>query len=232
MPNASPELMEWAEYYCPWCYVAAVRLHRIAPEFSGRVKFTTRAFPLEALGGEPAPRDILEQEWWLAAIQEPEAHFAPYPATDWPTTTLPAFDAVWAAKRQGDDVGMDFDLRVRRAFFGEGRNIGNPAVLLDVAREAGLDFARFEHDVALPEARAAILAEGKLGKETFRVRSTPTLTLGDGTRLRLPFSHPTVRERKIVAMSPLPCYGAGCDDAIRELFSRALEPAVAPAQPV
>ncbi len=25
--EASVELWEWAEYYCPWCYIAAVRLH-------------------------------------------------------------------------------------------------------------------------------------------------------------------------------------------------------------
>jgi hypothetical protein len=24
-----PELWTWAEYYCPLCYVAAVRLHRV-----------------------------------------------------------------------------------------------------------------------------------------------------------------------------------------------------------
>jgi hypothetical protein len=24
-----PELWEWAEYYCPWCYIAAIRLQKI-----------------------------------------------------------------------------------------------------------------------------------------------------------------------------------------------------------
>ena len=27
-----PELLEWAEYFWPWCYVAAARLHRIETE--------------------------------------------------------------------------------------------------------------------------------------------------------------------------------------------------------
>ena len=43
--------------------------------------------------GEAAPRDILEQEWWLAAIQEPEADFSRFAGDDWPNTTLPAFQA-------------------------------------------------------------------------------------------------------------------------------------------
>ena len=33
-----PEIWQWAEYYCPWCYIAAVRLHKIAPEYEGRVR--------------------------------------------------------------------------------------------------------------------------------------------------------------------------------------------------
>jgi predicted DsbA family dithiol-disulfide isomerase len=70
---------------------------------------------------------------------------------------LPAFDAVWAASRRGHVIGMDYDLRVRRGFFGEGRNIGRPEVLLDIAREGSLDIPRFQRDVGSQEARAAVL---------------------------------------------------------------------------
>lgn len=66
------------------------------------------------------------------------AAFAPYPNTD---TTLPAFDAAWAARNQGHAIGIDYDLRVRRSFFvfGKGRDVGRPEALLDNAREAALD---------------------------------------------------------------------------------------------
>jgi hypothetical protein len=67
---AVPELWEWAEYYCPWCYIAAVRLHHVLPEYQDRVRLRVRPYPLEVMGGEAAPRAILEQEWWLAAIPE------------------------------------------------------------------------------------------------------------------------------------------------------------------
>jgi predicted DsbA family dithiol-disulfide isomerase len=219
------ELWEWAEYYCPWCYITAVRLHRVQQEYAGRVKVRVRFFPLEVPRGDPAPRDILEQEWWLAALQEPEAPFVPYGADDWPATTLPAFDAVWAASRQGEAEGLELDLRVRRAFFGEGRNIGRRDVLLDIAREAGLDLRAFERDFASPAARAAVLEESRIGRERFQVRGTPTLMLPDGTRLDLPVAFPTIRNRQIVAVRPLPCIGEGCFDATRALFVRALEAA-------
>ena len=217
-----PELWEWAEYYCPWCYVAAVRIHGMRKEYEGRVAASTRFFPIELLNGEEPPRDILEQEWWLAAVQEPAATFVPYTAPDWPTTTLPAFDAVWAARQQGADVAADMDLRVRHAFFGESRNIGNRDVLLEIAHGSDLDFAQFERDFASPAARAAVTEEGQLGRERYKVRGTPTLMLGNGTRLHTPIAMPKIRNRRIVSMPPLTCFGDACQADTRALFEAAL----------
>ena len=216
------ELMEWAEYHCPWCYVAAVRLHRIGLEYEGRVVVRARFFPLELLRPGGPSRRLLEDEWWIAAIQEPEAVFAPYPESDWPSTTLPAFDAAWAAFRQGRAIGTDYDLRVRRAFFAEGRNIGRPEVLHEIAREAQLDMPRFERDVASPEARAAVTEESRIGREQFRVRGTPTLTLADGTHLHLPIAYPRIVAGRVVGVRPLECAGESCSDAMRAIFERAL----------
>jgi len=199
-----------------------VRLHRIEPEFKGRVLVRRRAFPLELLRGEGPPRGLLEQEWWLAALQEPEAEFMPYPPDDWPTTTLPAFEAAWAAAQQGEEAGSDFDLRIRRAFFGQGRNIGRREVLTTLAREANLDMARFERDFADPEAERAVRQEATIGREQFQVHGTPTVMLGDGTRLHWPIAYPKIRHLKVVGVSPLPCWGAGCDEPTRDLFRRAL----------
>jgi len=215
------ELWEWAEYYCPWCYVTAVRLHQMQPEFAGRVTFSTRFFPIEFRNGEGPPRDILEQEWWLAAIQEPAASFVPFNGS-WPTTTLPAFDVVWAARRQSNAVAMELDLRIRRAFFGESQDIGNRNVVLEIARDMDLDFSRLESDSASPNARAAVAEEGLLGRERYHVRGTPTLMLADGARLHTPLAMPRMRDRKIVSMSPMTCFGPGCASETRALFDAAL----------
>jgi predicted DsbA family dithiol-disulfide isomerase len=137
-------------------------------------------------------------------------------------TTLPAFDAAWAARNQGHAIGMDYDLRVRRAFFGEGRNIGRPEVLLDIAREAGLELTQFQQDVASPAARSAVVEESRIGREQFQVRGTPTLTLADGTHLHLPIAFPRIRAHRIMGMAPLECIGEGCSDAVRALFERAI----------
>jgi predicted DsbA family dithiol-disulfide isomerase len=192
-------------------------------EYEGRVRLRLRPFPLEVAGGEAAPRDILAQEWWLAALQEPAAAFAPYQGDDWPTTTLPAFEAAWCAFQQGDGAGYDYDLRVRRAFFAESRNIGRRAVLLDIAGEAGLDLPLFTRALDSGAARAAVLEEARLGRARYSVRGTPTVMREDGTKLRHPIAFPRMRGRTVVGVTPLPCCGETCLDATRELFEQALQ---------
>lgn len=216
-----PEIWQWAEYYCPWCYIAAVRLRKIAPEYEGRVRLVERAFPLEVYGGGPPDRVELELEIWLAALQEPAAVFKPF-GVDWPTTTLPAFDAAWCAFQQGETIGRDFDLRIRKAFFVEGRNIGKREVMLDLAREANLDMDHFTRLFNSDEPRAAVLEEGKLGKEKFGVSGTPTVMLSDGTKLRHKMSYPNIKNGKIISVGKLPCCGEGCYEATRDLFEIAL----------
>jgi hypothetical protein len=199
-----------------------VRLHKILPEYQGRVRLVERAFPLEVYGGGPPDRRELELEIWLAALQEPEAVFKPF-RDDWPTTTLPAFEAAWCAFQQGEAVGREFDLRIRRAFFAEGRNIGQREVMLDLAHEAGLDTDYFTHYFNNGEARAAILEEGQLGKDVYSVRGTPTIMLNDGTKLRHPMAYANIRDGKILSVGRLPCCGEGCYEATRELFEKALK---------
>lgn len=191
-------------------------------KYEGRVRLRVRPFPLEVAGGEAAPRDILTQEWWLAALQEPAASFAPYQGDDWPTTTLPAFDAAWCAFQQGDAAGYDYDLRVRRAFFAQSRNIGRREVLLEIAQEAGLDLPAFTRAFDSGAASAAVLEEARLGREQYGVRGTPTVMRADGARLRHPIAFPRMRQRTVVGVAPLPCCGEGCLEATRELFEQAL----------
>lgn len=202
--------------------MAAVRLHAIMPKLRDRATLRIRPFPLELIDGESAPRDILDQEWWLAAIQEPAAAFAPYRGDDWPTTTLPAFDAVWCAGRQGEEAQAIYDLGVRRAFFAQGRNIGRWAVLREIAEEVGLDRERFEQDFNRGEARSAVLEEARLGRERYRVRGTPTLMLADGTKVRHPIAYPRMEDRKVVEVPALPCCGEDCLEATRAVIEQAL----------
>jgi predicted DsbA family dithiol-disulfide isomerase len=199
-----------------------VRLHHVLPEYEGRVRLRVRPFPLEVMGGEAAPRAVLDQEWWLAALQEPLARFKSFEGDDWPTTTLPAFEAAWCAAQQGEAAFFAFDLRVRQAFFAESRNIGRRDVLLELAGEVGLDPASLTRELDSGRPREAVLAEARDGQGRYRVRGTPTLMLADGTKLRSPIAFPQMREHRVAGVMPLPCHGDECLQATRELFERAL----------
>lgn len=200
-----------------------MRLANIAPEYEGRVRLVERPFPLEVYGGGPPNRQVLGQEWWLAALQEPAAEFKPYTNPEWPTTTLPAFEAVWCARQQDEQSAHALDLRIRRAFFAESANLARRELYSDLAREVGLEMPAFNRLFESEQPRAAVLEEGRLGKEQYRVRGTPTIMLGSGQRLRHPIAYPKMENDVIISVAPLPCCGEGCYQATRALFEKALE---------
>ncbi len=200
-----------------------MRLDKIAPEYAGRVRVIERPFPLEVYGGGPPDRKVLSQEWWLAALQEPAALFRPYTNPEWPATTLPAFEAVWCAKQQDETAAHVLDLRIRRAFFAESVNIGRREIYGDLAREVGLEMPAFNRLFESDQPRAAVLEEGRLGKEQYRVRGTPPLMLSSGKRLRHPIAYPDMPGDVIASVPALPCCGEGCYQATRALFDQALD---------
>lgn len=200
-----------------------MRLDKILPEYEGRVRLRERAFPLEVFNNEPLNRQELEVEKWLAALQEPSAVFHPYEGDDYPTTTLPAFEAAWCASQQGDELGHDYDLRLRRAFFAESRNIEKRGVLIEIASEAGLNLKRFTQEFDSGIARQHILDEGQLGRDKFRVHGTPTIMLADGTKLRHPIAYPKMEDGRILQVGILPCRGEECIEITRGFFERALQ---------
>ena len=59
-----------------------MRLRQVEPEYERRVRVRTRAFPLELLSRHSAPRELLAEEWWMAAVQEPAAEFSAFAGDD------------------------------------------------------------------------------------------------------------------------------------------------------
>lgn len=183
----------------------------------------TRAFPLQLVGAAVAPRALLAEEWWLAAVQEPAAEFSAFTGDDWPTDTLPAFIAVHAVADQDERLAHSLDFRVRRAFFAESRNIGKSDVLLDLVRDVGGDVDHVTRALADDAVREAVEQEARLGRERYGVRGTPTLMLEDGTRLDMPMATPRIARGRIVAVHEQTCLGDACRAATRALFERALQ---------
>ncbi|MGH7920521.1 MAG: DsbA family oxidoreductase [Candidatus Dormibacteraceae bacterium] len=122
----------WSDIHCPWAAVAVHRLRAARDRERPGVVFDQRPWPLEFVNREGTPRNTLVQETAVLANHEP-ALFSAYDNDSWPSSLLPAFELVAAARRvHGLRVAEGVDYALRLAFFRDS---------VDVSIRAGLEQA-------------------------------------------------------------------------------------------
>lgn len=181
-----PVLRIWSDFHCPWAYCLRVRLEKVRPEYKHRIQFRFLSWPLEVINKHCTPKDILDVESPICAAQEPAARFQSWRRPDWtwPVTILPAFEAAKCAEAQGDDAAAGYDLAVREAFFAQSETISMRHVLIDIARQIGLDSRRFHEDFDSGKFKPAVMSELADGRK-LGVRSSPTVVTPDDKLLKL-----------------------------------------------
>ncbi|MEO6089569.1 MAG: DsbA family protein [Umezawaea sp.] len=171
-----------------WCSFAHVTIHRLHESrrrlgLEDRVAFDHRAFPLELLNRKPSPRTGTDSEVARMGSVEPGAGWQLWQDKDWlyPSTTLPALEAIQAAKEQGLGASEQLDLALRKAFWAESKCISNYHVILDAAESTGVvDVAALAE--ALDDGRARrTLSDQAAISATEVVNCSPHLFLPDGT---------------------------------------------------
>lgn len=103
------------------------------------------------------------------------------------------------AEAQSEVLGRQFHDRVFRAYWMQGQNIGEMAVLRTCADATGLDGAALEHMLATPELRAPFEAEVSADVEqahAFNLNGVPALIFDD--RYLVPGAVPASTLRQIV----------------------------------
>lgn len=93
---------------------------------------------------------------------------------------LRGFLGAEAARRQGPAAFERFHLALLRLRHEEGRKLSDPATVLDAARAAELDLARFVADLEDPRGYAALAAQHTEAVERHAVFGTPTLVFPSG----------------------------------------------------
>lgn len=155
----------WSDYVCPFCYLEEPVLARLRAELGDGVEIVWRAFELRP---EPVPtldpKGSYLRDIWASAVY-------PMAESRGMTLRLPpvqprsrrALEAAEHARERGLYEEMHHALF--RAFFEEGRDLGNLEVLLEVAAGVGLD--REELGGALREGRytARVVADERLAAE-------------------------------------------------------------------
>lgn len=179
----------YTDVACPWSLVALHRFYRARDDLGleHEVHVDHRLFLLEDVNGEPTQQSLIDAELPVVSELVPDLglrrwHGGP---SDWPASTLPANEAVHAAKAQSPAAAEQLDLALRLAFLRDSRCITLQHVVLDVARSCdAVDPAALAEALDDGRARAAMMAGYRAGRE--HVRGSPHFFLPDGVDELLP----------------------------------------------
>jgi predicted DsbA family dithiol-disulfide isomerase len=183
-------IVVFADIACPWAHVAVHRLHetRARLGLGGRIVFDVHAFPLEIVNSRPTPKTVLDSEIPVAGALEPDAGWQMWqrPDHEYAVTTLPALEAVHAAKEQGLQLAEQLDRALRRGFFGESRNVSMRHEILDVASSVpGLGVAALARALDDGRARSALSDDVAIAQSD-EVAGSPHLFLPGGEDVHNP----------------------------------------------
>jgi len=183
--NISVEV--YSDVVCPWCYVGKRRLDRALVSIDDGVRVTWRPFQLnptippsgidrktylEAKFGSAEAFGRLEEQMLVAG--EGEGIPFAFEKIQRTPNTFAAHRLIWYAEGLRKQDAMVEALF--RAYFVEGRNIGNVKTLVQVAAEAGLDQAETEAYLSSDEGVTEVKAEEAAGHR-LGIRGVPYFLL-------------------------------------------------------
>jgi predicted DsbA family dithiol-disulfide isomerase len=179
----------YSDIVCPWCYVGKRRLERALAQLDGavRARITWRPFQLnptmlsdgmDRTAYLKAKFGSLEafgqmEEQLLAAGEAEQIPFA-FEKIQRTPNTFAAHRLVWHAAQQGKQDEMMETLF--RAYFLEGKNIGDLKTLTHVAAEAGLDRTEIEEFLTSEKGVVEVKAEEAVGRR-LGIRGVPYFVL-------------------------------------------------------
>ena len=174
---------------CPWATLAVHRLltTRADLDLDDAVRIEHRAFPLEVVNGKPTPKRTLDAEIPVVGAAATDFGFTIWQAdaSEWPVTTLPALEAVEAAKQQSLEASEQLDYGLRRAFFAESRCISIPEVIVDVARQCpAVDADELAAALERGDSRAEMLEHHRRHEEA--VKGSPHVFVPGGQEFHNP----------------------------------------------
>src|SRR4051794_37825691 len=183
-------LVVYGDIACPWSHlcVHGLREARSRLGLDDAVTLDLRGFPLELFNERPTPKRTLDAEIPVLAALDPSAGWQMWqrPDFEYPVTTLPALEAVQAAKAMGLRASEDLGRALRYAFFAESRTISIVPVILEVAERC----STVDVDVlaeSLDDGRArAMVVDQRETAERIGVKGSPHVYLPDGTDVANP----------------------------------------------
>lgn len=180
----------WSELHCPWALVAVARLRAAKARMQEPVVLAPRSWPLEWVNGSGTPRTVVTTEVAALASHEPDL-FRRFDAASWPSTFLPAYELVAAARRVGGETwAEEVDFAVRLAFFRDSVDVSIEAGLREALRLATQTAPEIDVSAVLEvwrrqNVRADVHADYERSR-TLPIQGSPHIFWPDGTNVHNP----------------------------------------------
>jgi predicted DsbA family dithiol-disulfide isomerase len=179
----------WSDIHCPWAYVVTHRLRVARDAVFPDVVLDQRPWPLEWVNESGTPRDIVVQETAVLANHEPEL-FSAFRGTSWPSSFLPAFELVAAARQvHGLRVAEHVDYALRWAFFRDSVDLSIRAGLRQALQRAA-ELSPLDPDAVLRAwdggAVRADVQRDFQHSTTLAIQGSPQVFWPDGTTTHNP----------------------------------------------
>lgn len=177
----------YSDYTCPWCYIGAARLEQLREELEDRVELRTEwkpfeihpEVPQEGMPVEALPYPHAHWEAMVAQLRQ-QAASEGLEMAELRTVANTHRALVASAYVQAEEAEHfeAFHQNLFKGYFGDGRNIADPAVLCEIARESGVDAERMEEALGTGRYEHQ-LADTTATARRLGITGTPTFVFGD-----------------------------------------------------
>jgi len=167
----------WSDFVCPWCFLVATTLKQL--EASHNVTVRWRSYELRPVGSPPIP------DWYKEKIKHMRPQFQAIAKSQYDIdihqgpfgiNSRPALIGMKYAESQ--DKGNLYHMRVFSAYFEDGLNIEDMAILRDIVTDIGMDADSFEDALSQPEFDIAVTADVQTA-QAFGITGVPAMLLMD-----------------------------------------------------
>lgn len=180
---AGPHLFYIADPMCSWCWGFSPVIQAIRQRYAGTL-------PIRLMMGGLRPQTTKSMD--EAAKQKTRSHwehvqaasgqpfdFAFFEREDFVYDTDPAARAVVMVRRSGMERALDYLALTQAAFYADGRDVTDEAVLADLAVQVGLDRGGFIEAFRSEDAKQETWRDYGISQQA-GITGFPTLIAGDG----------------------------------------------------
>lgn len=175
------QIKVYSDYVCPYCFFGEVVLERALQGIEDKVDiewmpFELRPYPTPTLKPE---EDYLQTTWKNSVYPmagQLHIHIVLPNVSPQPYTHL-SFEGYQYAKEKG--LGDAYTHRMFRAFFQEEQDLGDIAVLANLAKEVGLDAEEFKTAIEAGKYKEVHLKALRYAYEEVGISAVPTFIIGN-----------------------------------------------------